>query len=302
MPNIMDKLPKEVAQQLRKMIEAKAPTTQMSDYIYSNLTSEQTKALGFSRTQLYNYVLECRKNLQSAPQGKNQEPKPAATTSGSPNSPDSKDEEGPETPPEIDTSGNSSPALSDEAEDLPGIDLEFASIGIPELQGMILKKESFKALRRLIIANNRPRKAMSAAKMHLPSRLARTDKMLESCVDQTYLAIAALQGGQTELARILLNNMAANLEVERRSAIVEALGVEDAATDISRDSRTDLFSFEERERLPSFRDQQKSRKSQTKKAKAKPNTDRSFRPPPDPKNGKKTSGGDRKDGRPQPRE
>jgi len=167
---------------------------------------------------------------------------------------------------------------------------------------MILKKESFKALRRLVLGTTRPRKAMSAAKMHLPSRLARTDKMLESYVDQAYLAVAALEGGQTEIARVLLNNMAANLEVERRSAIAEALGVEDEATDISRDSRTDLFSFEERERLPSFRDQKKSRKSQPKKAKAKPNADRSFRPPTDAKNGRKTAGDDRKNGRHQPGE
>jgi len=162
-------------------------------------------------------------------------------------------------------------------------------------------EESFKALRRLILAS-KPRKAMSAAKMHLPSRLARTDKTLKSCVDQVYMAIAALEGGRTEIARVLLNNMAANLEVERRSVIAEALGVEDAATDISRDSRTDLFSLEERARLPSFRDKQKSRKSTSGRAKTKPNTDRSFRPPSDSKNGRKTNGGDRKGDRHHPGE
>ena len=186
---------------------------------------------------------------------------------------------------------------SDEDDPLNDLDLEFASIGIAELQGMILKKESFKALRRLVLAHTRPRKAMSTAKMHLPSGLARTDRTLESCVDQTYLALAAIEGGQIDIARLLLNNMAANLEVERRSAIAAALGVEDEATDISRDGRTDLFSFEERERLPSFRDQRKPRKSQSKTAKAKPKADRPFRPSTDPKNGRKTSGGDRKGGR-----
>jgi len=132
--------------------------------------------------------------------------------------------------------------------------------------------------------------------------LARTDKMLESCVDQVYLAIAAVEGGHTEIARVLLNNMAANLEVERRSAIAEALGVEDAATDISRDGRTDLFSCEERERLPSFRGKQKTRKNKPARAKAKPNPDRSFRPSFDPKNGRKPSGGDRKSDRHYPGE
>ena len=300
MSDIMAKLPQEFAKKLLDMVANGKPATQIHDFIFS-MDPEQSRALGFSRTELYIYVIAIRRSAQLTPHSMSQEPEPETPSSDTTTSSASKDEEGTKDMVTSDTSKDSSTS-SNEAEGLYGIDLEFVSIGIPELQGMILKKESFKALRRHILANNRPRKAMSAAKMHLPSRLARSDKTLESCVDQAYLAIAALEGGQTEIARVLLNNMAANLEVERRSAIAEALGVEDAATDISRDSRTDLFSFEERERLPSFRDQQKSRKSQPRKAKAKPNADRSFRASTEPKNGRKPSGGDRKGGRHQPGE
>ncbi len=298
MSDMFDKLPKEFAQKLQSMIAANKSAKQLHAFIYT-LSGEQARELGFSRTELYNYAI--KKSSQPAPQEVDQEPETARVST--PTAP----KDGTEAVPapvivDSENSENSLSESSDETEALSDLDLEFASIGVPELQGMILKKESFKALRRLVLANTRPRKAMSTAKMHLPSQLARTDKMLESCVDQTYLVIAALEGGQTEIARVLLNNLAANLEVERRSAIVAALGVEDEATDISRDCRTDLFSFEERERLPSFRDQQKSRKSQPRKAKAKPDVDRSFRPPTDAKNGRKTRGGDRKGGRHQSRE
>jgi len=298
MSNIIERLPTEFAKKLHNMVAANVSATQIYDFIYSNMTKTQATSLGFSRKELYNTVLASKKSPQPTPHEMDQEQTPTASTSEALTPPTSKEET--QTAPTMitsDTSGDSSSESSDETESLTGVELEFVSIGVPELQGMILKKESFKALRRLVLANIRPRKAMSAAKMHLPSGLARTDKMLESCVDQTYLAIAALEGGQTEVARVLLNNMAANLEVERRSAIAEALGVEDAATDISRDGRTDLFSVEERERLPSFRDQHKSRKKQPRKAKAKPNADRSFRPSTDSKNGRKTSGGDQKGSR-----
>ena len=292
MSDILDRLPQEFAKKLQDMVAADKPATQIRDFIFGNITKEQARTLGFSRSNLLKAVTEGKKSSQPAPLGVDQEPESDAP----------KDEAAAVPAPvtiDSDRSEDSS-SSSDEAEALPGLDLEFASVNIPELQGMILKKESFKALRRIILANTRPRKAMSAAKMHLPSRLARTDKTLESCVDQVYLAVAALEGGQTEIARVLLNNMAANLEVERRKSIAEALGVEDAAADISRDGRTDLFSLEERERLPSFRDKKKSPKSKPGKAKAKPNADRSFRPPSEPKNGRKTGGGDRKGDRHQP--
>ena len=300
---ILAKLPEDFRVQLKNMVAAGTSATQLQEFINACITQDQANKLGFSRTDLGKYLVASRKNSPQAPRKTNKEQKPSAPTSTSLNASTSTDGKGTETTMDSsDTSGTDSSASSDDAEVVPGIDLEFASIDIPDLQEMILKKESFKALRRLVLANTRPRKAMSAAKMHLPSGLAHTDKTLESCVDQAYLAIAALDSGQTDVARILLNNMAANLELERRRAIAVALGVEDAVTDISRDGRTDLFSFEERERLPSFRDQQKSRKSQPRKTKAKPNADRSFRPSTDPKNGRKTSGGDRKDGRHQPRE
>jgi len=290
---LLTKLPQEFIDHFQRTVTADTSANQMHDIIFSGISADEAKAKGYSRTDLYNLVLAIRKSTVLAPQDTSQEPgaAPADILQVS------MGKEGTVTSPEKVTSGtpeSPSSESSEENEDETGIDLEFASIGIPELQGMILKKESFKALRRHILANTRPRKAMSAAKMHLPSRLAHTDKTLESCVDQTYLAIASLEEGQVGIAKLLLNNMAANLEVERRAAIAAALGVEDEATDISRDGRTDLFSFEERERLPSFREQSKSRKKQSKKTKTKSNTDRSFRPSTDTKNGKKTGGSDRK--------
>ena len=299
MADIFAKLPTEFAEKLQQMVAAGTPAKRIYDFIFSNITAEQARDVGFSRTELYNTVLANRLNPQPDPL-KDQERILTATTSDAGNSAAPTDKQGTEIPPVLPVSDALQDPPPTSSDEFDGLDLEFASIGIPELQGMILKKESFKALRRMIISNARPRKAMSAAKMHLPARLARTDKMLESCVDQVYLAIAALEGGQNEIARVLLNNMAANIEVERRNAIAEALGVEDAAADISRDGRTDLFSFEERERLPSFRDKQQPRRSKPAKAKAKPNADRSFRPPADSKNGKTTGGGDRKSGRHQP--
>ena len=267
MADIISKVPPELAKSLLDMVAAGKPATKVRDFLYDNMTAEEAKAHGFSRSKLYSVLLENRRNPQpDPPPVVSPDSKPSVPITDDSESSASKVAAGPvPAPPPVDPhhSDDSLPASSDESDGSPGLDLEYAHINIPELQGMILKKESFKALRRLIVANNRPRKAMSAAKMHLPSRLARADKTLESCVDQVYLAIAALEGGQTDVARVLLNNMAGNLEVERRNAIAEALGVEDAATDISRDGRTDLFSFEERERLPSFREkQQKSRKSQ----------------------------------------
>jgi len=303
---------------------ADKPQSQIRDFIYNNMTSEQAhKQLGFSRKELLNHVVAAMQRPRTTPKevdtesdsagsskdGGEQDPTSRADSppapSGATNSPLNEDrsEKGPERITlDSDHSGDSLSASSDEAEALPGLDLEFASVNIPQLRGMILEKKSFKALRRLIYADTQPRKAMSTAKMHLPSKLARADKTLESCVDQAYLAIAALEGGQTEVARVLLNNMAANLELERRKAIAEALGVEDSASDISRDGRTDLFSPEERQSLPSFRDKQKTRKSKPGKTKAKANADRSFRPSTDSKNGRKPSGGDQKGDRHQPRE
>jgi len=288
---------------------AKKSNNELSDFINGEITKQQAKDLCISRNDLLKFMIAWRNQLyptsqtvdekskssEATKEGKEETSTPKAVEPTAPNEA-AKTAASPVTV-NSDSSESSSAASSDEDDSLTDLGIEFASIGIAELQGMILKKESFKAIRRLVLANTRPRKAMSAAKMHLPSGLARTDRTLESCVDQTYLALAAIEGGQTDIARLLLNNMAANLEVERRAAIAAALGVEDEATDISRDGRTDLFSFEERERLPSFRDQNKSRKKQPKKAKAKPSSDRSFRPSTDSKNGRKASGGDRKGSR-----
>jgi len=69
MSGIFQKLPQEFATQLQKMLAEDQPATQIRAFIYDNMTAETAKSLGFSRTELYNTIVESRKNSRQAPPG-----------------------------------------------------------------------------------------------------------------------------------------------------------------------------------------------------------------------------------------
>ncbi len=126
MSNIFYKLPTEFAQKLRSMIAANKPAKHIYDFIFS-MSGEQARNLGFSSTELYDAIIAVRSRSTAGTLTDEKTP-----TSRAANSTALKDGTGalPST-----RSEDFSSESSDEADSSPGLDLEFASIGVPELQG-----------------------------------------------------------------------------------------------------------------------------------------------------------------------